>query len=656
MLNVQPSNATRLNHKLTSMHRWLKIACMLVADIIALPFCFLAAMLLRLGNFDATLAYGIAPHLIIAPITIAIFVATGLYRAVIRFIDYRLLQSAGAGLGIVVLSVYLLSFVIHFQEFLPRSAVMIYWFIAFSYVVTSRLMVRAFLRGHHGKQNPTKNLVAIYGAGEAGAQLALAMRVSGKYCPRCFFDDKHTLNNQNVAGLKVFHSSRLAEITQQQNIELIILAIPSATAQQRKQVMEMVRETGLPVKTMYSLIELADEKTSTEELIREIKLDDLLGRPSVPPQSDLFAKCVQHKNVLVTGAGGSIGSELCRQIMELMPTQLHLLDHSEYALYAIKQELRSHFPKMLIYAHLGSVCDTQLVERIMQQGSIHTIYHAAAYKHVPLVEANMAEGIRNNVIGAQVVADAAKKFQVQTCVLISTDKAVRPSNIMGASKRVAELIFQAAANQPDTTTTFCMVRFGNVLGSSGSVVPLFQKQIEQGGPITVTHPNVVRFFMLIPEAVQLVIQAGAMAEGGDVFVLDMGEQIKIVDLARTMINMSGLSEKNEENPNGDIEIQYVGLRPGEKLFEELLIGDEATPSNHPRIMCIKEHSFEQRELNYLIGNLMSACDANDDDFIKMAMKNIVVEYTQQRHNETPIQDCATSNKLLISNIVNTDLV
>lgn len=656
MLNVQPSNATRLNHKLTSMHRWLKIACMLVADIIALPFCFLAAMLLRTGSADAALAYGIAPHLMIALITIAIFTVTGLYRAVIRFIDYRLFQSAGIGLGMVVLSVYSFSFVTKFQEFLPRSAVMIYWFIAFSYIVTSRLMVRAFLREHNGKRSPAKNLVAIYGAGEAGAQLAQAMRVGGKYCARCFFDDKQALNNQNVAGLKVFHSSRLAEITKQQNIELIILAIPSATAQRRKQVMEMVREIGLPVKTMYSLIELADEKTSTEELIREIKLDDLLGRPSVPPQSDLFAQCVQHKNVLVTGAGGSIGSELCRQIMELMPTQLHLLDHSEYALYVIKQELQAHFPTMSIHAHLGSVCDTQLVERIMQQGSIHTIYHAAAYKHVPLVEANMAEGIRNNVIGAQVVADAAKKFQVQTCVLISTDKAVRPSNIMGASKRVAELIFQAAANQPDTTTTFCMVRFGNVLGSSGSVVPLFQKQIEQGGPITVTHPNVVRFFMLIPEAAQLVIQAGSMAKGGDVFVLDMGEQIKIVDLARTMINMSGLSEKNEENPDGDIEIQFVGLRPGEKLFEELLIGDEATPSNHPRIMCIKEHSFEQRELNYLIGNLMSACDANDDDFIKMAMKNIVVEYTQQRHNETPIQDCATSNKLLISNIVNTDLV
>jgi FlaA1/EpsC-like NDP-sugar epimerase len=338
---------------------------------------------------------------------------------------------------------------------------------------------------------------------------------------------------------------------------------------------------------------------------------------------------------LVTGAGGSIGSELCRQISALAPSQLHLLDHSEYALYTILQELSSRFPALSIHAHLGSVCDQQLVERIMDTGSIDTVYHAAAYKHVPLVEANMAEGIRNNVVGAQIVVAAAEKFRVQTCVLVSTDKAVRPTNIMGASKRIAELIFQGAAAKADSATTFCMVRFGNVLGSSGSVVPLFKKQIEKGGPITITHPDVVRYFMLIPEAAQLVIQAGAMAKGGEVFLLDMGEPIKIVDLARTMIDMAGLQERNDRNPDGDIEIQFVGLRPGEKLYEELLIGDHAAPCEHPRIMRTTEYSITPEILNRLIENLMLACASNDGASIKTVMQKIVKEYAPQQDDGIP---------------------
>ncbi|RJG07729.1 polysaccharide biosynthesis protein [Noviherbaspirillum cavernae] len=599
---------------------------MLTADLVALPLCFLIAMMLRLGDFDSTTRYGNAAYVFVALITILVFAMSGLYRAVIRFIDQSLLRTTGIGLGLAVVGAYTISFFLNDQR-LPRSALMIYWFIAFSYVVVSRLTIRSFLRNNAGGRRQQKNLVAIYGAGEAGAQLAQAMRVGDKYRAICFFDDKLSLRNQNVAGLKVFHSSRLAEIGQQLGINLVVLAIPAATPERRREVMHAVHEAGLEIKTMHSVIELADEKISTRS-IREIKIEDLLGRAPVPPRIDLFARCVQERNVLVTGAGGSIGSELCRQIMAQHPLHLHLFDHSEYALYAVRQELQARFPAMSIHSHLGSVCDAQLVERVMREGKIDTVYHAAAYKHVPLVEANMAEGIRNNVIGAQVVVAAAEKFQVSTCVLISTDKAVRPTNIMGASKRIAELIFQAAA-KPASKTRFCMVRFGNVLGSSGSVVPLFQKQIEDGGPITITHPDVVRYFMLIPEAAQLVIQAGAMAKGGDVFVLDMGEPIKIVELARTMIDMMGLKEKSDEMPNGDIELRYVGLRPGEKLYEELLIGSEAARSEHPRIMCTTEYSLRPEVLEGLIENLMDACRTNDNDTIKAAMRAIVREYSPQ---------------------------
>jgi FlaA1/EpsC-like NDP-sugar epimerase len=631
----------QLSENLILLNRWMKVTLMLVGDLVALPLCFLIAMLLRMGAFEPVVHYGIVPYMAIAVITIAVFSGTGLYRAVIRFIDQRLLAAAGIGLAMVVVAVCSLSFSFNELE-LPRSAVMIYWFIAFSYVVSSRLTVRTFLRHNSGKICQKKNRVAIYGAGEAGAQLASAMRFGNEYQAVCFLDDKASLSYQNVAGLTVFHSSRLNQLVHQLNIGLVVLAIPSATAERRRQIMRAVREAGTEMKTLQGLMELADEKISTHS-IREIKIEDLLGREAVPPKVDLFAKCVQGKNVLVTGAGGSIGSELCRQIAALNPTQLHLLDHCEYALYTIRQELGASFPKIDIHPHLGSVCNAQLVERIMRQSRIDTVYHAAAYKHVPMVEANMAEGVRNNVLGAEVVTAAAESCHVGTCVLISSDKAVRPTNVMGASKRIAELIFQAAAAKPDSATTFCIVRFGNVLGSSGSVVPLFQRQIEQGGPITITHPDIVRYFMLIPEAAQLVIQAGAMAKGGDVFVLDMGEPVKIVDLARTMIDMSGLQEKNEQKPDGDIEIRYVGLRPGEKLYEELLIGDMAIPSSHPRIMCVKEYSFPRHKLAQLIENLIGACHTYDSMAIRNAIQSIVHEYVPPLHGQLAPEIFALSN-------------
>jgi FlaA1/EpsC-like NDP-sugar epimerase len=625
MFASRPLLTARLGMRLVSMSRLAKVGVMLASDLAALPFCSMIAMLLRVGDVSTALSYGIAPHFLIALFTIPVFLMSGLYGAVIRFIDQRLLTATGIGLAIVVVSTYLLSSFFNYKG-MPHSVLMIYWFIAFSYVVTSRLMARSLLRNSNpssARRNGT--VAAIYGAGEAGVKLALAMRVSDQYRAVCFFDDKHSLHHRNAVGLKIFHSDRLIEIVNQKHIELIVIAIPSATPEQRREIMYRAHKTSASVKILCGLMELRDEEISAHS-IREIKIDDLLGRDPIHPDLDLFAKCVRKQNVLVTGAGGSIGSELCRQVMTLMPNELHLLDHSEQALYCIEQELRTRFPGMSLHPHLGSVCDASLVARIMTETKIDTVYHAAAYKHVPLVEHNMAEGIRNNVLGAEVIANAASRFHVKTCVLISTDKAVRPTSIMGASKRIAELIFQAAVIKGDSDTRFCMVRFGNVLGSSGSVVPLFKSQIERGGPITITHPDVVRYFMSIPEAAQLVMQAGAMATGGDVFVMDMGEPVKIVDLARTMIAMYGLVEKDPATAQGDIEIRYVGLRPGEKLYEELFAGDTAIPSKHPRIMTTTEYVIAPDALAQQIAYLLLACATNDRDMIKFLVHKLVRGY------------------------------
>jgi FlaA1/EpsC-like NDP-sugar epimerase len=620
-------NISQFCAEMVSMHRHAKIVLMVAVDLLALPFCFLIAMLLRAGDLQLAMHYGPASYLLVALVTIAAFSMSDLYRAVIRFIDQRMLTVTGLTLGLAVLCVYVVLFTINDEKF-PRSALAIYWFIVFSYVVTSRITVRNFLRNHISKR-PASDAVAIYGAGESGAQLALTMRTSNEYRPVCFFDEKHLLNERTIAGLRVFHTDRLVEMVNALCIRSIIIAIPSVSPARLRNIMQRMAETGVTTKILSRLMDLADDRCAPRKSIRELKFEDLLGRAPVPPRVELFSRCVHAKHVLVTGAGGSIGSELCRQIVTLAPARLHLLDHSEFALYTIKQELLSRFPEIPIEAHLGSVCNAALVERIMQDARLDTIYHAAAYKHVPLVEANIVEGLRNNVLGAQVIAAAAEKFKVKTCVLISSDKAVRPTNIMGASKRIAELIFQAAAAGFSPHTTFCMVRFGNVLGSSGSVIPLFQRQIAHGGPLTITDPEVSRYFMLIAEAAQLVIQAGAMAKGGDVFVLDMGEPIRIVDLARTMIVMSGLTEKTAQHPDGDIEIKFVGLFPGEKLHEELLTDGTVFPSEHPRIMRMKESALRPGVLETYITCLMMACDTNDRAMIESMVKAIVTEYTPQ---------------------------
>jgi FlaA1/EpsC-like NDP-sugar epimerase len=618
-----------------SLHRTAKIALMVTADLIALPFCFLIAMLLRGGDLKLASHFGPASYVLVAVVTIAAFSISDLYRAVIRFIDQRLLSVTGVSLAVAILCAYIVMFAINEERF-PRSALAIYWFIVFSYVVASRIGMRNFLRNHNAHDRGASEIVAIYGAGEAGARLAQAMHNSEEYRPVCFFDDKHALSERNIGGLRVFHTDRLVEIVNAMCVRSIVIAIPSVSPERLRDIMQRLAQAGVSTRILSRLVDLADDKITPRESIRELKFEDLLGRPPVPPRVDLFARCVRGKTVLVTGAGGSIGSELCRQIVTLSPSRLHLLDHSEFALYTIRQELATRFPDLAIDAHLGSVCNAELIERILRDGAVDTIYHAAAYKHVPLVEANIVEGLRNNVVGAQVIAAQAAKYRVETCVLISSDKAVRPTNVMGASKRIAELIFQAAAARHGTHTTFCMVRFGNVLGSSGSVIPLFQRQIARGGPLTITHPEVSRYFMLIPEAAQLVIQAGAMAKGGEVFVLDMGEPVKIVDLARTLIALSGLTEKTSQNPNGDIEIRYVGLFPGEKLHEELLTDGVVFPSEHPRIMRMKENALRPSVLETFITCLMMACETHERAMIESMVKAIVTEYNPQPAPSAPV--------------------
>ncbi|MFJ4291654.1 polysaccharide biosynthesis protein [Cupriavidus sp. NPDC089707] len=610
-----------------SLTRRQKIVVMMTIDMLALPLCFTLALLLRAGDDGLIRQYGMLPPLFIAVLTIPVFAFSGLYRTVLRYIDLKVLWAAGISMAALVGLTYAISFLINDSR-LPRAGLLIYWFIAFAYVVISRFLIRALVRRtqlwRNSRGHPTRH-VAIYGAGEAGFQLANAMRASVDHEAVCFFDDDRSLGNHTFADLPVFHTSRLRTELQRLCVDEVVLAVPSLSPEQRKRILDKLHRCAVSVRTLPTLLELVDRKI-TMQSIREVKLEDLLGRPPVPPREALFAKCTHRKVVMVTGAGGSIGSELCRQVASQQPGKIILFDHSEWALYMIEQDLRRNFPGVPLMARIGSVCDANAVAAAMQGQQVDTIYHAAAYKHVPLVEDNMPEGIRNNVLGSLTIANMADRFGVQTCVLVSTDKAVRPTNVMGASKRIAELIFQAAAARPGTRTVYAMVRFGNVLGSSGSVVPLFRSQIEAGGPITITHPDVIRFFMLIPEASQLVIQAGAMARGGEVFVLDMGQPVRIVDLARTMIEMAGLVERTSKNPNGDIEIAFVGLRPGEKLYEELLIGGDVTPSEHERIMCSEEPRLEEAELRQKLTRLYAACDSRDEVSIQSEVQSIVPEY------------------------------
>lgn len=604
------------------MSRTKKRVISLFIDVVLLISAFFLAYWTRLGGivaFDDTEIW--TTLLCTIAITLFTFIKLGLYRAVLRYISFKALAMVAGGAFVSAVSLIFFSFFIGSD--IPRTVPIIYFSYVFLLCGSARMLVRYYVSLILDKDNES---VLIYGAGTTGRQLAVLLKHAYRYRIRGFIDDNAKLHGSYLLGSKIFSPNDISKLVQKYNIKVILLAIPSASRSERKTIIDSLIPLKIKVQTIPDMEDILQGNAKIDEL-REVHIEDLLGREPVLPNKDLLQKNIFHKAVMVTGAGGSIGSELCRQIILNEPNILILFELSEFSLYSIHQELleiakKNNITNTKIYPVLGNVQDIERVDRVLSHFNIDTIYHAAAYKHVPLVEYNMIEGVQNNVFGTYNVARCAAEHGVKSFVLISTDKAVRPTNVMGASKRMAELCLQALSEQlKDYQTCFSMVRFGNVLGSSGSVIPLFRKQILKGGPITITHPDIIRYFMTIPEAAQLVIQAGAMAKGGDVFILDMGEPVKIVDLAKNLVQLSGLSVKDENNPKGDIEITYTGLRPGEKLYEELLIGgDNVTKTAHSRIMTAEEEYLPFEQLSNVLVELEQACKKAD----YMAIRQILL--------------------------------
>ena len=626
--------------------------------------CFLSVWLafyLRSGTFTSLSGPAIWPAVASVALALPVFITSGLYRAIFRY------SGLPAMVAVVrAMLLYGLAFAAIFTfwgvDGVPRTVGLIQPILLLLLVGASRAAARVWLGGLYHQQLRKAALpqALIYGAGSAGRQLASAMANSPEIRVVGFLDDDDRLHGHVLNGLPIHNPADLAEVLNGTSIIDVLLALPSVSRQRRNEILNELKPHKVAVRTLPGLSDIATGKVSLSD-VRELDIDDLLGREPVKPNGLLLNLNTHHKTVLVTGAGGSIGSELCRQILKTNPKQLLLVEMSEFALYQIHQELQASLagerlsvhepaegneteaaeardlPDIEIVPLLASVCDEVRMQEIMDTWKPHTVYHAAAYKHVPLVEHNPAEGVRNNVWGKRVCAEAAARNGVRNFVLISTDKAVRPTNIMGATKRLAEMVLQALAEvnaavaaqggrAPSAKTTFSMVRFGNVLGSSGSVVPLFREQIKNGGPITLTHADITRYFMTIPEAAQLVIQAGAMGQGGDVFVLDMGQPVKIMDLARRMVELSGLTVQDELNPGGDIELTVTGLRPGEKLYEELLIGDNPRPTQHPRIMKAHEQYLAWPRLEGKLNALSIAMSVNDVPVIRALLKDLVSGY------------------------------
>lgn len=619
-----------------SFPRRTKQAIAIASDLSLLTLAFWSALALRFETWNPVLA-GYGWQMVAAPLlAIPIFIKLGLYRAVIRFMEDRVVFVVAGG---VTLSVVLLAAGVALTHTpgLSRGVLGIYCVLAILYVGSTRFLARSFFLRAERSQDSRKR-IAIYGAGRAGTQLAYALRAGREYFPVAFFDDNPALQNTEVAGLRVFPPCDLVSVLATKALDELLLAIPSASRTRRAEIIDRLEGLHCKVKLVPGMADVVSGNVAVDA-IREVEIDDLLGRESVAPEAALLGKCITGKVVLVSGAGGSIGSELCRQILMLRPSRLVLMELSEFALYSIEQELASACERQNLHVELvpllGSVIYQHRNELAMRGFGVQTVYHAAAYKHVPLVEHNPIEGIRNNSVGTRRMAEAALAAGVETFVLISTDKAVRPTNVMGASKRLAELVLQGLARKGGKTR-FCMVRFGNVLGSSGSVVPLFRKQIAAGGPITLTHLEITRYFMTIPEAAQLVIQAGSMGQGGEVFVLDMGKPVRIIDLARRMVHLSGLEVRDELHPDGDIAIEVVGLRPGEKLYEELLIGENVEGTSHPLIMRAYEHELPWSVLVERFLLLDEACQVFDFDKVLELLAGMVQEYAPARHGDSEL--------------------
>lgn len=623
-----------------NLSRYTKRAILVSSDFLIVTAVLWAALSLRFGrpyepdNWDTALLLLLGPA-----ITIATLAQFGIYRVVTRHLGYR---NAGKVFLIVLLSVLIWSFVVFMvgQLGIPRSTLMVYGIGAASLLTLSRVAVGVLLENsglpifRPGRQERTP--VLIYGAGRMGVQLMQALERSSDRRVAGFIDASPTLWGQYIKGIKVYRPARLSLLLENENVREVILAMPETVRRERRALLSELERYPVQVKILPAFEDVASGRVSIAD-VRPVDVVDLLGRDPVPPVADLLARTTRDKSVMVTGAGGSIGSELVRQILKHAPRRLVLLDSSEPALYAIEREVdrftQANYAegvRPVIQTVLGSVLDSQLLQETITLHGVQTLYHAAAYKHVPIVEANPISGLRNNTFGTLAVAEAAKAGGVERVVLISTDKAVRPTNVMGASKRLAELVLQAAASD-STSTVFTMVRFGNVLDSSGSVVPVFRRQISTGGPVTVTHPEIERYFMSIPEAAELVLQAGAMARGGEVFVLHMGDPVKIADLARLMISLSGLTVRDADNPAGDIEIVYTGLRPGEKLYEELLIGGEhpVAKTEHPRIWTSGEPFLKPDELAREMQALKAMMLRRDMPGIDQLLSRIVEGYAPQ---------------------------
>ncbi|MDC7711662.1 polysaccharide biosynthesis protein [Vogesella indigofera] len=626
--------------KLLSFSRHHKMALLMLLDALLLPLALWSAVLLRLGgNWDPKLD----PYLWIFAVpplwVLPIFIKLGLYRAVLKFLDDRIVYTVFVGVSLSVLLLMAVILMAGIAPF-PRTAIVIFWVFAMAYIGGSRFFLRGIVRRIDALDAPRRPVI-IYGAGRAGLQLMAALHEGREYRPLAFVDDNPQLWRRTFRGLTVHDPLTLPQLLQDSGAEAILLAMPSASRGRHRQILEQLETLHVPIKRLPGMADLVSGEVRVEEL-REVEIDDVLGRDQVPPQLELLAANIRGKVVMVTGAGGSIGAELCRQIVKNRPARIVLFELSEYALYAIDQELARLAPAVARTPVLGSVTDTARLSSVLQAFAVETVYHAAAYKHVPMVEHNPVAGIVNNAFGTDSCAQAAQDAGVATFVLISTDKAVRPTNVMGASKRLAELTLQAR-HAAGSRTRFVMVRFGNVLGSSGSVVPLFKQQIASGGPVTLTHPDITRYFMTIPEAAQLVIQAGAMGEGGDVFVLDMGEPVKIIDLARRMIHLSGLEVRDEYHPHGDIEIRCTGLRPGEKLYEELLIGDGVLATDHPRIMRAQEYHLPPAQLAGHLAALRSACAALDAPRAFAELQQVVHEFKAAAHTADWVAQAATGD-------------
>ncbi len=601
-----------------------------VALSVDLGLCVLTVWLafyLRLGEFVAMSGPALWAVGASAGIALPLFIVSGLYRAIFRYSGWPALLAVARAIGIYGL-LYASIFTAVGVAGVPRTIGIIQPILLLLFVGASRALARYWLGEQYlgALKRAARPKVLIYGAGTTGRQLAAAMTNSHEMQVVGFLDDDDRLHGHVLNGLPIYNPADLDGLAVTLNISDVLLAMPSLSRRRRNEILSQIRSAQVAVRTLPSVTDLAQGKVSVSDL-RELDIDDLLGREPVSPNHILLSKNIVGKVVLVTGAGGSIGSELCRQILAVAPAKLLLVEQSEFALYGIHQELEEKLAgcETALVPLLASVQDDERMREIMSAWCPDTVYHAAAYKHVPLVEHNPAAGIKNNVLGTLRTAQAALDAGVSDFVLISTDKAVRPTNVMGASKRLAEMALQALA-AAGGKTKFSMVRFGNVLGSSGSVVPKFRQQIRDGGPVTLTHPEVTRFFMTIPEAAQLVIQAGAMAKGGDVFVLDMGQSVKIMDLARRMIELSGLTVRDEQNPDGDIEIAVTGLRPGEKLYEELLIGNDPQPTLHPRIMKASEEFLPLAEFEARLNALEIALNVNDVGVIRLMMQQLVAGY------------------------------